>query len=63
MKVFLIKLGCVNYGICASDSIEKVKNFYINEHHIEPIVEDITNAYDFPALEIKVTNQLKGMIP
>ena len=63
MKIFLIKLGCVNYGICVSNSIEKAKNFYINEHHIEPIVEDITNAYDFPVLEIKVTNQLKGMIP
>jgi len=63
MKIFLIKLGCVNYGICVSDSIEKVKNFYINEHHIEPIVEDITNVYDFPVLEIKVTNQLKRMIP
>ena len=62
MKVFLIKIGCVNYGICVSDSIEKVRNFYINERHIEPIIEDITNAYDFPVLEINVTRELKDLI-
>lgn len=62
MKVFLIKIGCVNYGICVSDSIEKVRNFYINEHHIEPIIEDITNAYDFPVLEINATHELKDLI-
>lgn len=62
MKVFLIKIGCVNYGICCSDSIEKVRNFYINEHHIEPTIEDITSAYDFPVLEINITHELKDLI-
>lgn len=62
MKVFLIKIGCVNYGICVSDSIEKVRNFYINERHIEPSIEDITNVYDFPVLEINITHELKDLI-
>lgn len=62
MKVFLIKIGRMNYGICCSDSIEKVRNFYTNELHIEHTIEDITNAYDFPALEINITHKLKDLI-
>lgn len=62
MKVFLIKIGCMNYAICCSDSYDKVKNFYKNEHRIEPIIEDITNAYDFPVLEINTTHELKDLI-
>jgi hypothetical protein len=61
MKVFLIKLGCVNYGICVSESIEKVKNYY-NHNVISYDIIDITNEYDFPALEVKVTNELKRMV-
>ncbi len=63
MKVFLIKIGCVNYGICVSDSIEKVKTYYkINHSNIEFVFEDITNTYDLTVLEVNVSQKIKDLI-
>jgi hypothetical protein len=62
MRVFLIKVGCMNYGICASDSVEKVKNYYLNNHCQAFDIVDITDAYEFPVLEIMCSKNIKDLI-
>ena len=61
-RVYLIKVGSMNYGICASDSVDKVHNYY-NEHlRSNYDLEDITDKEDLPVLEVKVTNEIKGIL-
>lgn len=63
MKIFLIKIGCMNYGLCVSDSIEKVEAYYkFNHSNVIFTFEDITNVYDFPVLEINVSQKIKDLI-
>lgn len=62
MKLFLIKIGDLNYGLCCSDSEQKVRNFYDNKFTLEYSILDITNLYDLPCMEISITNELKGII-
>lgn len=62
MKLFLIKIGDLNYGLCCSDSEQKVKSFYDNKFTIQYTIEDITNIYSLPCMEISITNEIKGII-
>ena len=62
MKLFLIKIGDLNYGLCCSDSEKKVKNFYDNRFTIEYEIQDITNLYDLPCMEISLNNDIKRII-
>jgi len=51
----------MNYAICVSDSIEKVKNYY-SHSTIQYEIEDITNAYDFPVMEVQINQLIKDVV-
>ncbi len=63
MRVYLIKVGCMNYGICVSDSEDKVKNYYtLNHPNLNFSIEDISHLKDLPVLEVVITKELKTLI-
>ncbi len=63
MNVYLIRLGCMNFGICVSKNEKEVRDHYARNHPgMLFTIENITNSYDFPVLEVQINKQIKDIV-
>jgi hypothetical protein len=53
----------MNFGICVSKNEKEVRDHYARNHPgMLFTIENITNSYDFPVLEVQINKQIKDIV-